>query len=165
MGLSSKSPEGRAWRARRKNPAAQQPGRDAPSSERAKGHARRARPSHTSTAEERLSPGSPHQRRLERRTPVPRRKTDLLERLHVPKPCYADWDSMSGDDRVRFCEHCRLSVNDLSRLTMKEAERLVAGSGGRLCVRYVQLPGGSVLSADAAPALYHIARRASRLAA
>lgn len=94
-----------------------------------------------------------------------RRKTDLLERLRVPKPCSADWDSMSGNDRVRFCEHCRLSVNDLSRMTRKEATRLVANSGGRLCVRYVQLPGGAVLTADAAPALYHIARRASRLAA
>ena len=95
-----------------------------------------------------------------------RRKTDLLERLSVPKPCPADWDSMSGNDRVRFCEHCRLSVNDLSRLTRKEATRLVANSGGRLCVRYVQLPGGGVLTADAAPThLYHIARRASRLAA
>ena len=95
-----------------------------------------------------------------------RRKTDLLERLHIQKPCSADWDSMSGNDRVRSCEHCRLSVNDLSRLTRKEATRLVAGSGGRLCVRYVRLPDGSVLAADTSPTqLYHIARRASRLAA
>jgi hypothetical protein len=73
---------------------------------------------------------------------------------------------MSGNDRVRFCQHCRLSVNDLSRLTRREATRLVAGSGGRLCVRYVRLPNGSVLSVDTPPAqLYQIARRASRLAA
>lgn len=97
---------------------------------------------------------------------MPRRKTDLLERLRVSKPCPADWDSMTGNDRVRFCEHCSLSVNDLSRLTRKEATRLVANSGGRLCVRYVQLPDGSALTADASPArLYHLARRAPRLAA
>ena len=31
-------------------------------------------------------------------------------------------------------------------MTRKEATRLVADSGGRLCVRYVQLPGGGVLT-------------------
>jgi hypothetical protein len=99
--------------------------------------------------------------------PVPRHKTyDLLERIHVKTPCDADWDSMSGDERVRFCAHCERHVNDLSRLTRAEALKLVTRSGGRLCVRYVSLPGGQLVTADAPPApLYRITRRASRIAA
>lgn len=95
-----------------------------------------------------------------------RRKTDTLERIRIQKPCAADWDSMTGNERVRFCEHCNLTVNDLSRMSRSEALKLVSASGGRLCVRYVRLPDGSVRTADTPPPLlYGIARRASRLAA
>ena len=71
---------------------------------------------------------------------------------------------MIGNDQVRFCEHCQLHVNDLSAMTRHEAMRLVARSQGRLCVRYVQLPGGGVLT-RAPERLYRIGRRVSRLAA
>src|SRR6266705_4805164 len=88
-----------------------------------------------------------------------------LDRLIVSKPCDADWDSMIGNDQVRFCEHCKLHVNDLSSMTRQEAMRLVARSRGRLCVRYVQLTGGGVLTKQVSKKLYRIGRRASRLAA
>jgi len=88
-----------------------------------------------------------------------------LDRLIVSKPCDADWDSMIGNDQVRFCEHCKLHVNDLSSMTRQEAMRLVARSGGRLCVRYVQLPGGRALTKQVPEKLYRIGRRVSQLAA
>ena len=87
-----------------------------------------------------------------------------LDQITVPAPCDADWDTMSGNDQVRFCEHCNLHVNDLSSMTRKNAMRLVARSQGRLCVRYVQLPGGGVLT-KAPGKLYRIGRRVSRIAA
>ncbi len=31
-----------------------------------------------------------------------------LHRLTVTSPCSQDWNSMVGNDRVRFCEHCSL---------------------------------------------------------
>jgi hypothetical protein len=31
-----------------------------------------------------------------------------FDRMIIPAPCDADWDSMIGNDRVRFCEHCSL---------------------------------------------------------
>jgi ankyrin repeat protein len=71
---------------------------------------------------------------------------------------------MSGNDQVRFCQHCNLHVTDLSTMTRPNAMRLVARSQGRLCVRYVQLPGGGVLTRTPAR-LYRIGRRVSRLAA
>jgi len=88
-----------------------------------------------------------------------------LDRLTIPKPCEADWDSMIGNDQVRFCEHCNLHVTDLSALTRPAAMRLVAQSQGRLCVRVMQRPGGGVLTRTVPKQLYRISRRASRIAA
>jgi len=87
-----------------------------------------------------------------------------LDRITIPSPCDADWDSMSGNSQVRFCEHCNLHVTDLSSLSRASAMRLVAESQGRLCVRLIQRPGGGVLT-GAPEKLYRIGRRASRLAA
>jgi len=88
-----------------------------------------------------------------------------LDRITIPEPCNADWDSMVGNDQVRFCEHCNLHVKDLSAMTRQAAMRLVSRSQGRLCVRFIQRPDGSVLSKSAPEKLHRIGRRASRIAA
>jgi len=88
-----------------------------------------------------------------------------FDRITIPAPCDADWDAMIGNDQVRFCEHCNLHVTDLSSMTRQEAVRLVARSEGRLCVRYVQRPGGGILSKQVSAKLHHISRRVSRIAA
>lgn len=92
------------------------------------------------------------------------RRTDLLERIQISTPCDADWDSMVGNDQVRFCSHCNLSVTNLSSMTRSDARRLVRESGGRLCIRYYRRPDGSLLTAPA-ERLQQAARRASKLAA
>jgi ankyrin repeat protein len=69
---------------------------------------------------------------------------------------------MIGTDKIRFCEHCNLQVNNLSAMTRAQMMRLISRSSGRLCVRYVE---------PAAPAmkpqekLHRIGRRVTRLAA
>jgi ankyrin repeat protein len=88
-----------------------------------------------------------------------------FDRITIPAPCDADWDSMIGNDQVRFCEHCSLHVTDLSALTRQEAMRLVARSQGRLCVRFIQRPDGGVLTRTVPEKLHCISRRASRIAA
>src|SRR5712691_6823939 len=88
-----------------------------------------------------------------------------FDRITIPVPCDADWDSMSGNDQVRFCEHCNLHVTDLSSMTRQEATRLVARAEGRLCVRYIQRPGGGILSKQVSAKLHPITRRMSRVAA
>jgi hypothetical protein len=92
------------------------------------------------------------------------RNRDLLNRITIPTPCSADWDSMKGNDQVRFCSHCQLSVHNLSAMTRKEAIKLVAESEGRICLRYYKKPGGQILTATS-HGLHQIKRRASRLAA
>ena len=48
-----------------------------------------------------------------------------LDRITIPERCNADWESMIGNDQVRFCEHCNLHVTNLSNFTRREALRLV----------------------------------------
>src|SRR5580765_549637 len=88
-----------------------------------------------------------------------------FDRITLPAPCDADWDSMIGNDQVRFCEHCNLHVTNLSAMTRTEAMRFVAKSSGRLCVRYVQRLDGEILTRELPKQLYRIGRRVSRIAA
>lgn len=88
-----------------------------------------------------------------------------LDRISIPNPCDADWDSMIGNDQVRFCSHCKLQVTNLSSMKRRDAMLLVARSQGRLCVRFVQGPGGGVLTKEVPEKLHHIVRRVSRIAA
>ncbi len=89
----------------------------------------------------------------------------ILSKVSIDKPCTANWDEMVGNDQVRFCRHCDLSVNDLSRMTQAKAEKLVRRSKGRLCLRIHRNPQGEIITKDRLEPLYTISRRASRLAA
>lgn len=45
-----------------------------------------------------------------------------------------------GGDRVRFCDRCQLPVHDLSGMDRDEAEALVLGQKGPLCMRFRRRP-------------------------
>ena len=88
-----------------------------------------------------------------------------FDRITISQPCDADWESMNGNDQIRFCEHCNLHVNNLSGMTRGDARRLVTESRGRLCVRYVRLPNGLISTSEVPAKLHRIGRPASRIAA
>ncbi|HET6647853.1 MAG TPA: hypothetical protein VFH01_11050, partial [Pyrinomonadaceae bacterium] len=87
-----------------------------------------------------------------------------LDRVRVASPCKADWAQMIGTDRVRFCGQCNLNVYNLSSMTKTEAESLIAGTEGRLCVRFYRRADGSILTQDCPVGLRAIRRRLSYLA-
>jgi len=76
------------------------------------------------------------------------KQDDILGSVRVASPCKASWDKMEGDERVRHCEACRHNVYNLSGMTRAEAETLVAGAEGRLCVRFYRRPDGTMLTTD-----------------
>jgi len=86
-----------------------------------------------------------------------------LDTIEVKSPCSENWAEMQGNDKVRFCSHCAHTVNNISRLTRKEALLLVRGSEGRICIRYI--PDPSTKRPVFAENLYSITRRAPGLAA
>jgi hypothetical protein len=87
-----------------------------------------------------------------------------LENVRVAAPCPADWGKMVGDERVRFCGQCELNVYNLSGMTRREAEALVAGTEGRLCVRFYRRADGTILTRNCPVGLRAVRRKVSRVA-
>ena len=71
-----------------------------------------------------------------------------LNRLQIATPCPISWEQMTGDSRVRFCDHCQLNVYNISELSPSEAESLIALTEGRLCARLFRRADGTVLTKD-----------------
>lgn len=89
---------------------------------------------------------------------------NFLNNITIPEPCRADWNSMVGNEQVRFCEHCSLDVHNLSAMTRSQAQRLVARSKGRLCVQYHSDSFGRPQTLSGQK-LHRIHRRVSQIAA
>lgn len=75
-------------------------------------------------------------------------KLPVLPNIRVASPCTADWNAMTGDDRVRACAKCNKNVYNLSEMTRDEAEALILAREGRLCVRYFRRSDGTILLKD-----------------
>ena len=92
------------------------------------------------------------------------RFTSKLNNVRVAAPCPADWDSMYGNERVRFCQQCQLNVYNLSEMSRVEAEELIGRAEGGLCVRYYRRRDGSILTQNCPVGLRGLKRRLSRVA-
>ncbi len=71
-----------------------------------------------------------------------------LDSIQIAKPCSARWEEMEGDEKVRFCAHCKLNVFNLSAMELDEAANLIAEKDGRLCVRFYRRRDGTILTQD-----------------
>lgn len=89
----------------------------------------------------------------------------ILANIHVASPCPADWEKMIGDERVRHCADCNLNVYNLSAMTERQVQELIAGSRGkRLCTRFYRRADGTVLTQDCPWSLRALTRKVSRIA-
>jgi hypothetical protein len=86
-----------------------------------------------------------------------------LDHISVAAPCPADWDGMVGSDRVRYCGQCKLNVYNLTEMTKKEAEALIEGTEGRLCVRFYRRADGTIINRNCPVGLRALKRRLSRI--
>ena len=92
--------------------------------------------------------------------------TIQLSNLRIASPCPADWNKMVGDERVRHCSECNLSVYNLSAMTERQVQELIAGSrGNRLCARLYRRADGTVLTQDCPWSFRALTRKVSRVAA
>ena len=87
-------------------------------------------------------------------------RQDAHKLIRFDSPCTADWDSMIGTDQIRFCQHCKLTVHEISQFSDKQLNRLLRSSGHQLCVRYSE-PKAETRRRTV---LHQIARRTSVLA-
>ncbi|MBV9945792.1 MAG: hypothetical protein JOZ69_02985 [Myxococcales bacterium] len=94
-----------------------------------------------------------------------RRTLPLLDDVRIAAPCKADWDEMTGDDRVRHCAQCEKDVYDLSAMTRADAEAfLLEREGGAVCLRLYRRRDGTVLTADCPVGVRTRRRRRAALA-
>lgn len=94
---------------------------------------------------------------------APRCKRDPINDVRVASPCTASWETMTGNDRVRFCHACHLNVYSLSAMGRVGALRLIASQEGRFCVRFFRRSDGTVLTADCLVGVAAMKRRAADL--
>jgi hypothetical protein len=66
---------------------------------------------------------------------------------------------MQGDERVRFCLQCRQSVYDVSGMTGTQAETLITGRTGQVCLRLFRRADGRVMARDCPVGVFQAARR------
>jgi cytochrome c-type biogenesis protein CcmE len=78
---------------------------------------------------------------------VRRRALPVLQAPRIENPCDVPWSAMKGDERVRLCTQCAKHVYNLSAMTRREAEELLAREP-RLCIRYYERPDGTILTTD-----------------
>jgi hypothetical protein len=55
--------------------------------------------------------------------------------IRADSPCHERWADFEARPGGRHCGSCDVTVVDLTRLTRRRAEALVAASGGRMCAR------------------------------
>ena len=77
-----------------------------------------------------------------------RRFSSPLDSIKVASPCPADWDTMIGDERKRFCTQCSLNVFNLSEMTRDDAEQFMFESEGRICARFYRRADGTIITKD-----------------
>ena len=71
---------------------------------------------------------------------------------------------MSGDDRIRHCPECNLSVYNFSAMTEQDVERLLGMRQGRICARFYRRADGTILTQDCPRGFRAVVRRVSRIA-
>ena len=85
-----------------------------------------------------------------------------IDHLRIATPCPIGWEQMTGDNRVRFCDHCQLNVYNISELSRIEAEKLIASTEVRLCARLFRRADGTVLTKDCPVGLRALRRRVAK---
>ena len=85
--------------------------------------------------------------------------------IRIASPCRTNWNLMQGDDRLRFCAECHLSVYNFSSMSEAEIDDLLDNHEGRICGRFYQRADGMVLTQNCPVGPHRAYRNASHVAA
>ncbi len=83
----------------------------------------------------------------------------FIHGIKIAAPCHVSWESMTGDERTRHCQSCKLNVYNIASLTTSEAEALILEKEGNLCVRIFRRKDGTILTQDCPKGLAAIRAR------
>jgi hypothetical protein len=69
-------------------------------------------------------------------------------KVKIASPCKADWNAMTGDERLRHCRMCKKNVYNFSGMTEAEIRSLLRQTEGEVCARIFKRADGTILTAD-----------------
>lgn len=87
-----------------------------------------------------------------------------VNKLRVASPCSVGWETMSGDERQRFCGLCSLNVYNVSEMTAQEVQNLIANSENGVCGRLYRRTDGTILTKDCPVGFRAYYKRTARFA-
>jgi hypothetical protein len=93
-----------------------------------------------------------------------KRKKINLDDMEIAQSCSTDWESMTGDEKIRFCVECNKDVYNFSAMTKRQAELLLQKTGGQICARITRDIDGAVITAGSPVGLNLVNLRASKFA-
>jgi hypothetical protein len=71
----------------------------------------------------------------------------MIKPPEVKNPCPMLWGEMHGDVRTRFCDHCKLHVQNLSAMSQRDVARVLARiETEHVCVTYTRRGDGSMVT-------------------
>ncbi len=85
--------------------------------------------------------------------------SNLLNQIQIAAPCHADWESMTGDERKRFCGDCKLNVYNVSSMSTKDAAQLIRESEGEACLRLYRRKDGTIITDNCPVGLRNLRNR------
>jgi hypothetical protein len=71
-----------------------------------------------------------------------------LDDIAISTPCTVSWAGMEGNERVRFCNECKLPVYNFSLLMRSEIEALLGSHPDRLCARLYRRSDGKIMTKE-----------------
>lgn len=74
----------------------------------------------------------------------------LLNVIEITEPCQVPWESMTGDEQIRFCGMCKKNVYNISEMSSSEAESFLQMNLGSVCLGYIRRADGTIVT-DSCP--------------
>lgn len=74
----------------------------------------------------------------------------LLDVIDIAEPCQIPWDSMTGDERIRFCGMCKKNVYNISEMNRTDAENFLQENLGAVCLTFLRRADGTIVT-DSCP--------------
>jgi hypothetical protein len=79
---------------------------------------------------------------------IPLTTMNALKETVIDSPCPVSWDTMHGDEKVRFCGQCQKHVHDVTEMTAAAAAQLISDAREQICVQLYRRQDGTLLTAD-----------------
>ena len=80
-------------------------------------------------------------------------------KIKIASPCSARWEDMTGDERSRFCQHCKKHVYNFTEMSAEEVTALIEEKEGRVCARIYQRADGKALTENCPRGFALVSRR------